>query len=219
MATIKGTSRADILRGASNPDTILGGAGDDIIYGVPGDIKLDGGRSGFDTLDLSGATGNLRYSEIGGQLSYWPSDTSKTTVVNFERVIGSGYNDYLLGAGGADTLVGNGGNDTFEGGSGNDVVIGDFRAGWAQTGAAGADVFQFSGGDSGNDRILDFQYNVDHLFFYGVAQPTQFAVSGSDLVVSYGSGSTVTLVGLGYLSPDSYGGLFVYENDGLIVPH
>ena len=218
MATIKGTSRADTLRGTSNPDTIIGGAGDDLIYGAPGEIKLDGGR-GIDTLDLSGATGSLRYAEFGGQLSYWPSDTSKTTVVNFERVIGSAYDDGLLGAAGADTLVGNGGKDTFEGGSGNDVFVGDFLAGFSQAGVRGADVFQFSYNDSGNDRILDFQYGIDHLLFYGMAQPTQFAVSGSDLVVSYGSGSTVTLVGMGYLSPDSYGGLFTYENDGLIVPH
>ena len=218
MATIKGTARNDVLRGTGAPDTITGGAGDDIIFGAPGDIKLDGG-AGYDTLDLSSAAAPLRYAEFGGQLSYWPSDTSKTYVTNFERVIGSGHKDALLGASGADTLVGNGGNDTFEGGSGDDVFVGDFLAGYAATGAAGTDVFQFSRNDSGNDRILDFQYGVDHLLFYGWPQPTQIAPSGSDLVVNYGAGSSVTLVGLAYLSADAYAGLFTYENDGLIVPH
>ena len=220
MATIKGTGKSDILVGTGEPDTISGGAGDDTIFGVPGDIKLDGG-SGNDTLDLSGATGSLRYDEFGSQLSYWPSDTSRTLVTNFERVIGSAYKDGLFGAAGADTLVGNGGNDTFEGGAGNDIFVGDFLAGYSGTGVAGADVFQFSGNDSGKDRVLDFQYGVDHLMFYGWPQPTQIAPSanGQDLVVNYGPRSSVTLVGMGYLTPDAYAGLFTYENDGIIVAH
>lgn len=220
MATIKGSGRADVLRGTSNPDTILAGAGDDYVYGMPNDIKLDGG-SGYDTLDLSGGTASLRYSKFGGELSYWPTFTTTVRVLNFERVVGSAYDDYLLGGSGAETLVGNGGKDTFEGGSGNDTFVGDFLSGTTNAGAAGADVFQFSSNDSGNDRILDFQYGTDHLMFYGVPQPTRITSTsdGSDLVVYYGSSSSVTLLGLGGLAANAYAGLFTYENGGIVVPH
>lgn len=154
---------------------------------------------------------------LGGQLSYWPNDTTKTYVINIERVVGGGFDDYLFGAAGADTLVGNGGDDTFEGGSGDDVFVGDFLGGYSQTGVAGADVFQFSRNDSGDDRILDFQFGTDHLMFYGVSQPNRIEPSGNDLIVSYGSGATVTLLGLGHLSSLQYGELFTYENNGLSV--
>lgn len=216
MATIRGSSRSDDLTGTSAPDTILAGSGDDVIRAIPGEIKIDGG-AGFDTLDVSAATRTIRYAEFGGQLSCWPDDTIRTYVINIERVVGSGFDDYLFGASGADTLVGNGGEDTFEGGSGDDIFIGDFVAGFDAKGVAGADVFQFSRNDSGNDRILDFQFGTDHLMFYGIPQPSRIQPSGADLLVNYGSGSTVTLVGLGNLSPAQYGDLFTFENNGLSV--
>ena len=215
MATIKGNSRDNELRGSDAPDTILGGAGNDTIWGAPGDIKLDGG-SGFDTLDLAQATGGVYYREYGAQLKYGLMGPQTTTVYNFERVIGSGHEDLLFGGFGADTIVGGGGHDHIGGGAGDDTLVGDYLTGYAhsESGGAAFDIFEFNSNESGKDRILDFQYKIDKLFFVGVPQPTQFAPAGNDLVVTWANG-TVTLVGLGWVT--DYSQLTTLSHDGVIV--
>ena len=205
---LNGGAGNDVLRGGAGADEIYGEGGNDVISGLPGDVRLDGG-AGFDTLDLSQASGPLRYlGSFGGQLTYWPDPTpaSYTIAAGFERVIGGAYSDYLLGGSFADTLEGGGGADHLDGKGGNDVLIG----------GAGADFFEFSYESSGADRVSDFEYGVDHLFFYGTAQPdlAKIFVQGDDLVVPWGNG-TVTLAGMGYLDPSSYQGLFTSSNGEL----
>ena len=215
MATIKGNSKNNVLHGTAAPDTILGGAGNDTIFGAPGDIKIDGG-SGFDTLDLAQATSGVYYREFGAQLKYGLEGPQTTKVYNIERVIGTRYDDLLFGGAGADTIVGGGGHDHVSGGAGDDTLVGDYLPGYAhsESGAEAFDIFEFELNDSGKDRILDFQYGIDKLFFVGVPQPTQFATSGNDLVVSWANG-TVTLLGLGWVS--DYSQLTTLSHDGLTV--
>lgn len=70
--------------------------------------------------------------------------------------------DTLSGGGGPDDLFGGPGDDVLSGGDGDDRLIGgpgDDRL----EGGAGADVFAFSGGEIGEDRILDFDVNQDKL--------------------------------------------------------
>ena len=207
---LNGDAGNDVLRGGAGADEIYGGGGNDVIFGLPDDIKLDGG-AGFDTLDLSQATGPLRYlGSFCGQLTYWPDPTpaSYTIATGFERVIGGAYSDYLFGSSFGDTLEGGGGGDYLEGKGGNDVL----------TGGAGADFFQFSTDGSGADRVTDFEYGLDHLFFYGTAQPdlSKIFVQGDDLVVPWANG-TVTLAGMGYLDPSGYADLFTLSNGELSV--
>jgi Ca2+-binding RTX toxin-like protein len=208
--TVDGGSGNDMITGGKGADTLLGGAGDDTIYGSADDVRLDGG-SGYDTLDLSAATGPVRYlASYGGQLTYWPDSTPQTYTVatGFEQVLGGAYGDYLFGGAYADTLNGAGGADHLTGGPGNDVLIG----------GDGADYFEFSYSDSGADRVMDFEFGQDHLFFYSVPQPSLDAiqVQGSDLVVPW-SGGTVTLVGLGGLDPAAYSSLFTLTNGEISV--
>jgi Ca2+-binding RTX toxin-like protein len=208
--TVDGGAGNDTISGGSGADTLLGGAGNDTIYGTPDDARLDGGL-GFDTLDLSGATGPVRYlASGGGQLTYWPDSTPQTYAVaaGFERVIGSSFADYLFGGSGDDTLDGAGGADHIDGGLGNDAL----------SGGGGADYFEFSYQGGGVDSVTDFTFGVDHLFFYGVPQPSLSGVhaEGTDLVVPWANG-TVVLVGMGGLDPSSYAGLFTLTNGEISV--
>lgn len=208
--TVDGGGGNDKITGGNGADTLLGGAGNDTIYGTPDDAGLDGG-TGYDILNLSAATGALRYVGSLGQLSYWPDPTPDTYTVatGFEEVIGSNYGDYLFGGAIAETLNGGGGVDHLAGGGGDDILIG----------GAGADYFEFSHQDSGNDRVADFQVGEDHLFFYGVVQPnlSDIHAQGSDLIVPW-SGGSVTLSGLGGLDPSAYGSLFTLTNGDIFVP-
>jgi len=207
--TVDGGAGNDAIYGAQGADTLLGGAGNDTIFGLPDDARLDGGL-GFDTLDLSVATGPVRYLGSYGQLTYWPDSTPETYAVatGFERVIGSNYADYLFGGSRADTLEGGGGADHLDGGLGNDIL----------SGGEGADYFEFSAQGGGSDQILDFQTGQDHLFFYGVPQPDLAGIhsQGSDLVIPWVNGNVV-LLGLGALDPSSYADLFTSTNGDISV--
>lgn len=114
----------------------------------------------------------------------------------FENEIhGGDGNDYLNGGGvsGSDRLFGDGGDDLLFGGTGNDQL----------TGGAGADSFMFDGsqsGNSGQDVILDYEEGADQLVFtLTAAEPVWSAGSyngTASLVATYGSGYSVTLVGI-----------------------
>ena len=208
--TVDGGAGNDTIKGGNGADTLLGGSGNDIIYGAANDARLDGGL-GYDTLIIGGATGPVRYlATFGGQLTYWPDNSpeSFTVASGFESVVGTGYADFLIGGSAAETLNGAGGADHIEGGAGNDTLIG----------GAGADFFEFTHSSGGADRVNDFVVGEDHLFFYGVAQPSLSAIraDGSDLVVSWANG-TVTLVGHGGLSSAQYASLFTLTNGDISV--
>jgi Ca2+-binding RTX toxin-like protein len=208
--TVDGGAGNDTIYGGNGADTLLGGSGNDTIFGLPTDASLDGGL-GFDTLNLSLATGPVRYAASARQLNYWPDATPETytRVDGFERVVGSNYADFLAGGSAAETLEGGAGADHLDGGQGNDVL----------TGGSGADFFEFSTNGGGTDRVTDFEFGQDHLFFYGVPQPGTAAVhaNGNDLVVNWAKG-TVILVGLGSLDPSQYGGLFTLTNGDITIP-
>ena len=132
----------------------------------------------------------------------------------------------MLGGSAAETLVGGGGSDHIDGGAGNDVMVGDYLSLESYNPLnlsalptdRGGDYFEFSFSASGQDRILDFQLGIDHLFFYGVPQPdlTKIYVSGNDLIVPWANG-TVTLVGLGSISSSLYDDLFTLTNGDVSV--
>ena len=100
----------------------------------------------------------------------------------------------LVGNAGPDILVGTNLNDTLTGGAGDDVLRGN----------SGADRFVFTNGH-GRDRVLDFRHtegDVIALTGFGAALDS-FAKSmaaaaqiDSDTVITTGSGSSITLVGI-----------------------
>ncbi len=95
MATIRGTSKRDILRDGSASNTLLGLAGNDGLYGNGGNDTLKGG-TGNDL--LGGGAGN-------------------------DKLFGGAGIDRMDGGAGNDTLDGGLGNDKMKGGLGNDTFV------------------------------------------------------------------------------------------------
>lgn len=137
---LNGQDGNDILSGGAGNDTISGLGGDDIIEGGSGRDILDGG----DTDEVNGDTVSFAHSAAGvfvdlGFLSNLGQSDSPNgiggdadvseTVVDFENVIGSAFDDALFGTNGtANTLDnridGGAGNDFIAGGTGADRLIG-----------------------------------------------------------------------------------------------
>jgi choice-of-anchor C domain-containing protein len=119
---IKGTATANVLRGLEGNDEIYGREGDDLIRGGSGNDYLDGG-AGIDTVD---------YSDVPEDVSVrlYQSTQQDTglagldTLINFENVIGSSFNDRLWGDSSNNTLDGGSGDDLFDGREGSDHFIG-----------------------------------------------------------------------------------------------
>lgn len=109
-----------------------------------------------------------------------------------ELVNGSVGNDWIAGDAGNDTLFGGSGDDFVAGDDGNDVMYGgtgdDTLQGWW-----GDDVYAFAAGD-GADVIWDYDGIDTIVFAEGVAAGEGvYSRTFGDLVVSYGSGDTVTV--------------------------
>lgn len=116
-----GSAFDDVLFGDNVANTITGGAGNDTIEGFGGDDILDGG-DGRDTVSYQNATGgNVAVSLLGAANGGAGNDT----VLNFENIVGSVFNDVLFGNDVANELLGGSGNDTINGGLGNDILQGE----------------------------------------------------------------------------------------------
>ncbi|MBP2636171.1 MAG: peptidase and matrixin and adamalysin [Firmicutes bacterium] len=138
MATLSGGAGNDFISASGLSDTINGNAGNDILYGNGGDDIINGGL-GSDTIDggvgndiitydaadssVSGGTGTdtLTAATVTAGVTI---DLNSSVFTNFEKVIGSNYNDTLTGTAAADTLWGGGGHDIINGGAGDDIIDG-----------------------------------------------------------------------------------------------
>ncbi|MDO9190961.1 MAG: calcium-binding protein, partial [Sulfurimicrobium sp.] len=152
LASISGTTSADVLTGTKGPDDIYGGDGNDVIHGGAGRDSLRGGTgndrlfgdSGDDTIEdgegenfIDGGAGN-------------------------DNLSGNGY---LSGGAGDDTLSGYG---ILDGGAGNDLI-------YANSGA----VVLFGEG-SGNDVIKNASYAQGFVVRTDL-QPSEVEIVGGKL--------------------------------------
>lgn len=107
------------------------------------ELDLDGG-DGVDTLDLSqvanGVKVNLAKEKIG-----------KSTVENFENIIGTEFDDKLIGDKGDNEISGLGGVDTIRGRDGDDLLIGN-KGNDFVFGGKGNDTLVWNNGD-GSDLL------------------------------------------------------------------
>ncbi|MBD9427301.1 M10 family metallopeptidase C-terminal domain-containing protein [Pseudomonas sp. PDM15] len=141
-----------------NAKGIASGAGNSLnntVHAGSGDNRLDGG-AGDDMLSY------LNYVSQGVSINLSVTTAQSTggsgidTILNFERLAGSNYDDRLTGNGADNTLYGNAGNDILNGGAGSDVLLGGSGSDQL-TGGAGADRFDF---DALNDFGLGFLRDV-----------------------------------------------------------
>ena len=120
-----GSGNDQIVTGDGN-DIASGGAGDDTISTAGGTDTVSGG-TGTNSLDGGLGTDTLSYADAASGVTVDLSNTaaqstgvSTDTIVNFENLTGSAYDDTLTGDGRANVIVGGAGADTMAGGGGDD---------------------------------------------------------------------------------------------------
>jgi Ca2+-binding RTX toxin-like protein len=211
LGTSASLSASDFIFAAAEAIGIDGSSADDILNGTAGDDAKVRGLDGNDTVD--GGLGNDFVNGNAGSDSVSGGDGN-------DRVLGGKDNDTVDGGAGDDTVNGNlgddsvrggDGNDDVRGGQGNDIVFGETgddtlkgnKGDDTLTGGDGADLFHFVGTDLGNDVITDWNVEQDNLGFSSeifetsVAAVAAMSVSGADVVIDMGNGSSVTLTGFG----------------------
>jgi Ca2+-binding RTX toxin-like protein len=173
-ARLRGSAHGDRFVFGADAQRFEGGAGRDALFGRGGHDTLSGG-SWRDF--LSGGAGNDRL---------WGGTAADAVLGNTGHDIlrgGSG-NDDLRGGSGRDTLYGDRGGDRIVGGPGNDIL----------SGGSGQDRFVFKG-NSGNDRIRDFNPERDLLLLDLVRGPNHVTDDFSQFVRRVGEDTLVTHFG------------------------
>ena len=215
--TLSGDGQTNVIHAGAGDDTLYGRAGDDNLFGEAGNDYLDGG-DGADVIDGGAGFNVASYASASSFVvvdlnmqGTW-QDTQGAgadLITNVENLIGSDFDDNLTGDGqdnviyggnGNDTLYGKSGNDNLFGGNGNDYIDGG-PGNDSLTGNSGSDAFVF-GASFGHDTVTDFTASgVGHdrilllasMFADFAAVQSHMIQSGSDVIISHGSGDTLTL--------------------------
>ena len=164
--TLTGNASANILNGGAGNDTIAGAAGNDTLTGLAGNDTLmggagndsmDGGAAGSDTASYADATAGVTVS-LAIATAQNTIGAGVDTLVNFENLTGSNFNDTLTGNSVANILNGGAGNDMLNagvgnnsliGGIGNDTLIGGTGNDSLDGGAAGSDTASYADATAG----------------------------------------------------------------------
>ena len=143
---MEGSAFNDTLNGNARANEIFGGRGNDLIEGRGGRDTLDGGL-GQDTASYASATSGVTVSLALQGTAQTTGGAGKDTLLNFERVIGSSFNDVLSGSNARDVLRGGGGSDRLKGADGGDVLDGGIGRDTLD-GGGGVDWASYSTADS-----------------------------------------------------------------------
>ena len=139
------------LTGSSFSDTLTGNAGNNVINGA----------AGIDTVSYANATAGVtvNLSLVGGQNT---GGAGTDTLLNFENLTGSNFNDTLTGNSGNNILSGGLGNDSLNGGAGADTASYS-NAAAAVTVNLSVGIAQNTGG-AGTDTLLNLENLVGSNF-------------------------------------------------------
>jgi Ca2+-binding RTX toxin-like protein len=163
-----GTNGNDTFFDGASTNTLDGGAGNDTFIANTG-VNLFIGGSGSDTIDYSLFQTGITFDLAAQDLSG-----------------GAAVNDDISGI---ENAIGTNGNDTFVSSAADNVF----------TGGTGADTFEFNTANSGDDTITDFSSaQGDTIALEGVASFDDLGItqSGSDAVIDFEGGNTLTLEGV-----------------------
>jgi Ca2+-binding RTX toxin-like protein len=186
-----GNALDNLLFGNLYADTLAGGFGNDKLFGQHGDDVLIGGAGGdvlvgdegIDTISYLSSFSAVLINLGNGMASGGDATGDTFDNATVENVTGSIYNDALFGSGLANVLNGSGGNDYLWGG-------------------LNADGFEFSfasAGWFGHDTVGDFTQGEDKirlddaLFANFAAVQAKMGQAGTDTVISYDAGNSITL--------------------------
>ncbi|WP_169979782.1 calcium-binding protein [Tautonia rosea] len=196
---VTGSHASDTITGNASSNTLSGGNGYDTLYGMGGNDVLYGG-SGFDTLDGGDGLDWSLYEDapegitINLTTGYYTGFAYGDTFISIEKFSGTLFDDVLIGDAADQTLRGDyAGNsqDTLNGMAGNDTLIG----------GQGDDLFVFHSGHD-QDVITDFlaggtDDTIELSGFSGVSSFSSVmslaSQVGSDTVIDFGNGDTLTL--------------------------
>jgi Ca2+-binding RTX toxin-like protein len=160
-----GNDLANTIRGGLAADQLSGLGGDDILYGNAGAANTLIGGAGNDVY-VSQTSGDSIVEAAGGGADMVVTALSQFVLAdNVEALVFTGGAAFGLGNAGNNSMVGSDGADTLYAGAGDDRVIGRSGADELQ-GGAGADQFGYVGGETGLDRILDFQSGADKILLF-----------------------------------------------------
>ena len=122
IENVIGSNANDSLFGDLRANILLGGLGNDSLSGGAGNDTLDGGN-GTDNLSYIYAASAVSLT-LNGTIasSASVSATDIDSIVNFENVLGSVWNDTIVGDSGANSIAGITGNDCLFGGDGADTI-------------------------------------------------------------------------------------------------
>ena len=169
---------------------------------------MDGGAAGSDTASYADATAAVTVN-LALTAAQNTGGSGSDTLLNFENLTGSNFNDKLSGNVGANTLNGLGGNDNMNGLAGNDILSGgagnDRLIGGVGNdsldGGVGTDSFVFDKG-FGKDTITGFvatgaaHDTIDFstaAFANFAAVHSHMAQSGANVIITLDSADTITI--------------------------
>ena len=185
QARLVGTDGADVLSGVGGNERIMAGDGDDEINGRAGDDKLYG-QAGNDEITGGDGRDALRGGEGDDTLNGGDGADGLGGGAGDDRMNGGRGRDFLGGGTGDDRLIGGAGNDVLKGGHGEDLM----------TGGTGNDTFRFFNGDSGTDRVSDFDAADDiiAIALKGLSEDdVTVTASGSSTRINIGTDTDVLL--------------------------
>ena len=99
IEAVIGSAFNDTIRGSAIGQEIRGGAGDDQVYGSGGGDWIDGGAGNGDTIHYEASTAGVTIDLVTGVCTGGLAD--KDTLIGFENVIASAYDDTVTGTDGA----------------------------------------------------------------------------------------------------------------------
>jgi Ca2+-binding RTX toxin-like protein len=220
---IEGGKFNDTLKGNEQANLIFGVTGDDVIEGRGGNDTLVG-WTGIDTVSYAEAKSGVRVS-LAVTTAQNTGGAAIDTLSEFERLIGSNFNDVLTGnavdnilrggggadklsggngndtldgGAGADSITGGNGNDTLDGGAGNDTMDGGAGSDWATYAASALGVkvnLGLATAQNTGGAGIDTLVNIDHLI--GTKANDRFTGNGSDNELRGGAGNDTLLGGDG----------------------
>jgi Ca2+-binding RTX toxin-like protein len=192
------------LSGSAFNDTLTGDRRANVIMGDLGDDLMDGG-AGADTASYSSAGAGVTVSLaiVGAQDTLGAGVDS---LISFENLFGSNFNDNLTGNSKANTLSGSLGDDHLDGGKGVDSLFGGSGAD-SLIGGAGNDFFVYAATTdsslAASDLILDFALgdridlsridaNINAAGDQGFVQAASLGGVAGQFVLSYSAGAGQT---------------------------